>query len=139
MKSFPKEVLDAFEQTKAVRQLAHAPYSQLQVGAALKVKGQNELVLGCNVENASYGATICAERTAITRAIATYGKTEWEYMVLSSTSPHGVIPPCGMCLQVLQEFVVEDFPVYLGDQHQLLEKYLFSQLLPIKFRPKMLP
>lgn len=123
---------EAYHVAKKSRLKAHAPYSQFFVGAALKVKGQEEIIPGCNVENISFGGTICAERNALSASIANHGKQDFEYIVIvCDTDPLTV--PCGMCLQVLAEFCPADFPVHLGDLKELKKTYLLSELLPHTF------
>lgn len=85
----------------AARGRAHAPYSRFRVGAALRC-ADGAVVAGCNVENLSYGATICAERAAVVAAVAS-GRTR--FAALAVAGPEGVaIAPCGVCRQVLSEF-----------------------------------
>jgi cytidine deaminase len=83
----------------AVRANAHAPYSKFQVGAAL-LTASGEIVTGCNVENASYGLTICAERVAVGSAVAA-GHRQIVAVAVATSSGHA---PCGACRQVLSEF-----------------------------------
>jgi cytidine deaminase len=88
---------------------AHAPYSKYLVGAALLTKS-GKVFAGCNVENASYGLTNCAERTAIFTAVAA-GEKEFEAIAIAAAKP---IPfPCGACRQVMSEFFNPDTPVYI--------------------------
>ena len=123
---------DAYRVAKESRLKAHAPYSNFFVGAALKVKGVDELIPGCNVENISFGGTICAERNAIISSVAHYGKQEFEYMVIvCDTKPLTV--PCGMCLQVLAEFCPPEFPIHLGDMEGVKKSYQLRDLLPKVF------
>lgn len=111
---------------------AHAPYSKFFVGAALKIKGVEELIPGCNVENASYGATVCAERTAFQVARALHGNFVPEYLVLvTDTQP--AVAPCALCLQVMSEFCDGDFPIYLANTQGLESRVSFENLLPIRF------
>jgi cytidine deaminase len=85
----------------AARARAHAPYSNFQVGAAL-LCDDGAVIPGCNVENASYGATICAERTAVAAAVA-QGRARFAAIAVSG--PPGIaLGPCGICRQVLSEF-----------------------------------
>jgi cytidine deaminase len=94
----------------AARNNAHAPYSGFKVGAAVKTK-DGPIYQGCNVENRSYGATICAERIAVGSAISS-GATRMEgVVVVTDTSPPS--PPCGLCLQVLAEFGNAQLPILL--------------------------
>ena len=95
----PDDIQRLFESARSAAASAYAPYSKFTVGAAiLTVEG--EIITGCNVENSSYGLTICAERTAATRAIV-QGKHQWRAIAI--VSPTGVTP-CGACRQVLAEF-----------------------------------
>lgn len=125
---------EAYKQALEVRKKAYAPYSKFFVGAALKVKGDNELCLGCNVENASYGGTICAERSALLQAVARYGAKNFkpEYIVLVTGSEE-VDSPCGMCLQVMSEFVDPDFPIHLSNLEGIRKTVAFKELLPRPF------
>ena len=113
------------------RENAYAPYSGYRVGAALCLKNDAGCVSGCNVENASYGATICAERSAICRAVAEKGsKVEFDHLVLVTQTP---APPCGMCLQVLSEFVEGDFPIYLATPDGIQQSLTLNDFLPHRF------
>ena len=129
---YEAKVVQAYEQAKIVRERAHAPYSNFLVGSALKIKNDDQFYLGCNVENASYGATICAERNSILNAIAYNGKCDFEFIVLvCDTTPVSI--PCAMCLQVFSEFVDGDFPIYLSNLQGIQKKMTFKELLPVKF------
>ena len=139
MKNVPTPVARAFALACEVRDRAYSPYSKLNVGAVLKLRGQEEYISGCNIENASYGATICAERSAVCQALSRFGSCEFEFLVLTSSSPSGVIPPCGLCLQVLHEFVAPEFVIYLGDSQEILEQCVFSDFFPKTFSKDMLP
>ena len=118
---------------KAVQQRAYAPYSDFQVGVALLSEG--EIFTGCNVENASLGATVCAERHAVAAMIKA-GKQRIEGLVVVTPA---VQPksPCGLCRQVLAEFHHHgDFEILsLGSQGAEF-RILFSQLHPLGFGPK---
>ncbi len=128
MMKISAEVQKAYELAKAAREKAHAPYSQFQVGAALKLKNKDEYIIGCNVENASFGATICAERTAILSSVAKYGKQSFEYIVVvTKTSP--AIGPCGLCLQTFAEFCEPDFLVYFANLQGIERVVAFKDLL----------
>jgi cytidine deaminase len=127
------EIIDnAFQVALKARDNAHAPYSKFQVGAAIKIKSDDVIYPGCNVENASYGATVCAERNAILSAVARKGKIEIEFVVVAcNTKP--VTVPCALCLQVLSEFTTPDTPIYLGDLESIKKTVLFKDLLPMPF------
>jgi homotetrameric cytidine deaminase len=114
------------------RKNAYAPYSNFKVGAAVKFKGHDLISAGCNVENASYGATICAERGAILSGIASHGQTEIDHLVVvTDTDP--VTVPCALCLQVLSEFCGPETPIYLGNLDGVKDMRLFKELLPMPF------
>ena len=135
-----KIVLEAYEKAKSAMINAYTPYSGFKVGAALVTAEGERIYKGCNVENSSYGATICAERTAILSAIAAEGVSEQQKETRSMFSFLIVVaetetptPPCAICLQVLSEFCNADFPVYLANKRGILKKVLFSELLPFPF------
>jgi cytidine deaminase len=116
---------------RAAAQRAYVPYSRFRVGAALS--GPFGVICGCNVENASYGMTICAERTAIVTAVAA-GHTRFDRIAISlPDSPPGSPPsafmPCGACRQVLAEFVGPEFPVLI--EH--VGRFRFADLFPHPF------
>lgn len=118
-----------------VRENAHAPYSEYFVGAALKTKNSPEIFTGCNVENASFGATLCAERTAITSAVSKLGRIMITDLVLVTKEP---APPCGMCLQVISEFSCSETRIYLATAEEIFHTHNLSDLLPLQFSPKNL-
>ncbi|PIR25886.1 MAG: cytidine deaminase [Deltaproteobacteria bacterium CG11_big_fil_rev_8_21_14_0_20_42_23] len=86
---------------KIIRKKAYAPYSKFQVGAALETKS-GKVFLGCNVENASYGLTDCAERVAVMKAVSEGSKSFSRIAIVANTD--GPIAPCGICRQILFEF-----------------------------------
>lgn len=110
---------------------AYAPYSRFRVGAALA--GSFGVVCGCNVENASFGVTICAERTAIVAAVAAGHRRFDRIAIALPDSPPGspatAFMPCGACRQVMAEFVGPDFPVLI-DQ---VGEFRFAELFPNPF------
>lgn len=129
-----KDIERAYQVAKDVRLKAHAPYSKFLVGAALVLEN-GEIIPGCNVENASYGGTICAERNAFCGAVAQHGKLKPKAMVLV-TNPKAT--PCGLCLQVMAEFCSPEFPLYLSDTSSLGPKVTLKELLPHPFGPDKL-
>ena len=115
---------------KEAMEKAYAPYSKFKVGAALLAKN-GEVFLGCNVENASYGATICAERTAITKAISEGVKEFEKIAIVASSGDYAA--PCGICRQVLYEFL-PDGEVILDSDHEGMKVMSLKELLPMGFR-----
>ena len=111
---------------------AYAPYSKFQVGAALLAK-DGRVFKGCNVENASYGATNCAERTAIFKAVSE-GCREFDAIAIVASSGD-LVPPCGICRQVLAEFMPEG-KVVLDSEEKGMVTYLVRELLPCGFSSK---
>ena len=112
---------------------AYCPYSKYSVGAAL-LAGSGKIYSGANVENASYAATICGERTAIVKAISE-GEREIKAIVIASDNGAS---PCGVCRQVMCEFG-EDFPVIMVDKKgQIIAEALFDELLKIPFNASFL-
>ena len=112
---------------------SYAPYSHFNVGAAL-LCADGSVYLGCNVENASYGACNCAERTSVFKAVSE-GKRKLSAIAVVG-GPHGCVrelcPPCGICRQVLSEFAGADFRVILYDGEKT-ESHTLSSLLPLGF------
>lgn len=118
---------------KTAMERAYAPYSGFRVGAALLGKS-GKVYLGCNIENASFSPTICAERTAFAKAVSE-GEREFESIAVVGGKDgriEGVCPPCGVCRQVMAEFCREDLPVYLAAGDHIETKTL-GQLLPLGF------
>lgn len=112
-----------------IQQRAHAPYSGFKVGAAL-LSTVGQQFVGCNVENASYSLTTCAEQVAITSAIAA-GQKQFAALAIAST---GGVTPCGGCRQVLAEFC-SDLPIFLVDtnQNNAVVELKLADLLPHRF------
>ena len=108
---------------------AYAPYSGFSVGAALLADNGN-VYRGCNIENASYGATICAERTAISAAVAD-GSRKFDKIAIVSSSGEYTFP-CGICRQVMAEFMKEDGMVVLMEGDNIKE-FRLDELLPHSF------
>lgn len=119
-----------------VKKRAYAPYSGFQVGAAL-LMADGQMASGCNVENASFGGTICAERGAVMKAISQGAKTPIEAVFVASSSPQAW-PPCGLCLQVLSEFCRPTTLVATFNKDKKEKLFQFSDLLPESFDPSYL-
>lgn len=123
------------------RMLAYTPYSHFKVGAALL--GTNGIVYkGCNVENASYPATNCAERTAIFSAVAA-GQTEFEAIAIvggkEGAEELELCAPCGVCRQVMREFCIpEKFEIILAKNKTDYKVFTLEELLPMSFGPENL-
>lgn len=126
----PEEQQALIDAALAAARQAYAPYSKFQVGAALAVAG-GAIFSGCNVENASYGLTICAERVAVGAAVSA-GHQEFRAMAIAS---QGAATPCGACRQVLAEFA-GSIPILLvdTDSGQAQQSVNLSELLPLTFK-----
>jgi len=114
---------------RQARQNAYAPYSGFAVGAALRTRS-GRVFTGSNVENASYGLTICAEQVAVTKAVSE-GERDLEAIAVVSK---GAVAPCGACRQVLAEFN-PDLRVILADVEGNCREFRLSELLPEAFLP----
>ena len=120
-----------------IRENAYAPYSNFQVGACVLGRS-GKMYVGCNIENSSYGATICAERTAISQAVA-QGETSIQKIAIVGGSRGGRLeycPPCGICRQVMREFSdPKTFEIILATSEEKYEIRTLEQLLPDSFGP----
>ncbi|MBQ3604017.1 MAG: cytidine deaminase [Clostridia bacterium] len=115
------------------RMESYSPYSGYSVGAAV-LTASGEIFSGCNIENASYGATMCAERTAIFSAIAAGHKNFTAIAIVGGKDGEADLPyPCGMCRQVLSEFCDKDFKVIIARSETDFEEYTLGELLPHSF------
>ena len=115
------------------REMAYAPYSGFRVGAALLAKS-GKVYKGCNVENAAYSPTNCAERTAVFKAVSE-GEREFLAIAIVGGMDENIADfcaPCGVCRQVLAEFCGKDFRVILGNPNNVKE-YTFEEILPFAF------
>lgn len=119
---------ELLQEAKRAYTNSYAPYSNFQVGAALLTKG-GKLYLGCNIENASYGATNCAERTAIFKAVSE-GEREFECLAVAAAD-NSTAYPCGICLQVIHEFMPEG-RIILEKDGKLIS-FSVKELLPLGF------
>ena len=122
------------EAAKRVRENAFAPYSNFKVGAAVETKS-GKIFTGCNVENASYGLTVCAERVAIFKAISE-GETEFAKIAVVADTPE-LTPPCGACRQIIWEFC-GDIPVIMANLEDETETLQMEELFPRAFDRKYL-
>jgi cytidine deaminase len=108
---------------------AYVPFSKLSVGAAV-LTAQNRIFSGCNIENSSYGLTICAERVAIFEAVSAGQRDIRALLVYADTAE--LTPPCGACLQVLNEF--SENPEIVLTEGRSTKAYRLRELLPLAFR-----
>ena len=131
----PDVVLKAHKKAVAVRLNSYSPYSKFKVGSAL-VTNSGDIYVGTNVENASYGGTICAERVAIVEAVKKGDKKFKHIVVVTDTKMQ--TPPCGMCRQVMAEFFNDKTQIWIGDLKEVKSVYTFKELLPEAFGPKNL-
>ncbi|MES3038452.1 MAG: cytidine deaminase [Bdellovibrionota bacterium] len=124
--------------TKAfdARKSSHSPYSTVKVGAAV-LTAKGKIYQGCNIENASYGATVCAERVAIWKAVSEDAAVPLD-VVCVATSEGEIWPPCGLCRQVMAEFCSPNTWVIAASSKTKFKVYLFAELLPDAFTPKFL-
>ncbi len=122
------------EAARAARRHAHAAYSNFMVGAALET-ADGTVVTGCNVENATYGLTICAERVAMFKAISEGHRTFRRIAVVADTQ--APTPPCGACRQILWEFG-GDLEVILANLERETGRHQLSTLLPLPFDARLL-
>ena len=134
----PAASLDEIRQTlvvaaQQVRQRAYAPYSKYYVGAAL-LADSGEIFTGCNVENAAYPATICAERTALVKAIS---EGVQQFKAIAVVTENGGFP-CGTCRQMLNEFAPQMRVIVANEHGQIQHDLLLSDLLPHGFGPAQL-
>lgn len=120
---------ELFELAKKASKQAYAPYSKFRVGAAL-VTATGNIYSGCNVENASYGLSICAERNAIFNMVTNGDKLIREIAIYVNSDK--LFSPCGACRQVLAEFG-EDITIYYGNDNEIVQTTL-KEILPHTFR-----
>lgn len=127
------------EEAIAASKLAYAPYSHYHVGAALLTE-EGQIYTGCNIENASFGATNCAERTAFFKAVSEGNKCFRAIAIVGGLTEDGEANPfsdyaypCGICRQVMQEFCKQDFVILVAKSSEDYKKYTLRELLPCGF------
>lgn len=123
------EKIELIQNAKLAAEKAYAPYSGCKVGAAILTK-EHKIITGCNVENASYGLTICAERNAIASAI-NQGYHHFIAIAVYVDMDY-IFTPCGACRQVISEFC-DDIPIYLASRSDSLDT-TSAALLPLSFK-----
>lgn len=114
-------------------QQSHSPYSLAKVGSAILTE-DGTVYGGCNIENSSFGGTVCAERVAIWKAISEGHKRIKRVYVYTDAG----WPPCGLCRQVMSEFASPDLEVVIGDKAGKEQTWKFKDLLPLAFTPEHL-
>ena len=127
----PEELV---RQALAAMKFAYVPYSGFTVGAALLTKS-GKVYLGCNIENAAYGPSNCAERTAIFKAVSE-GEREFAAIAVvggKDGNAADIFPPCGVCRQVMQEFCAPDFMIYMGRSDDSYVAVRLEDFLPYGF------
>ena len=129
----PKELVALAEQA---RERSYCPYSRFAVGAAL-LCADGTVFTGCNIENAAFGPSVCAERTAIFKAVSE-GHRDFAALAVAGGPAGSPVerecPPCGVCRQVLREFCADVFPVYMSGGNGTYRMLRLSRLLPASFR-----
>lgn len=123
------EIEKLISKANEAKQLSHSPYSKFRVGASL-LTVENEIITGCNIENASYGLTICAERVAIFKAYSE-GKRKFKSIVITSDDKN-FCSPCGACRQIIWE-LCGDIDVILVDGNNNYKIFKASDFLPLPF------
>ena len=121
---------ELFEKALEMLDFSYAPFSKFRVGTAVLAK-DGRVFTGCNVENSSFGGTICAERTAICKAVSE-GAREFEKIAIVSSA--GEAWPCGICRQFMKEFCDDDFEIITGNDVDNLRKYTMKEILPEGFK-----
>ncbi len=132
---------ELIEEAKKARRRAYVPYSGFGVGAAL-VAGDGKIYHGCNIENAAYGPTNCAERTAFFKAVYEGERSFLRIAIVGGKSEEDCnrpCAPCGVCRQVMMEFCdPKEFEIVLADQERGYRVYRLEEMLPLGFGPKNL-
>lgn len=122
--------IDMLDMAREAMKKAYSPYSGFKVGAAVAAE-DGHIYTGCNVENASYGAAVCGERTAAVKAVSEGHK---RFTKIAITGSSGCFTyPCGICRQFLSEFMTEDAVVILEDCNEGIKEIKFSELMPYAF------
>lgn len=126
---------ELIETARLARENAYAPYSNFRVGAVVETS-QGEIYSGCNIENSSYGLTVCAERTALAKAVSE-GRREFRRVVVIADT-RIPIPPCGACRQVILELCGSDVQVVMANLDGQIVTRGIEELLPIPFDKSLL-
>ena len=134
-----KIIKELISKAAGMRKISYTPYSKFNVGAALLAKN-GQVYTGCNIENASYTPTICAERTAFFKAVSE-GVRDFKAIVIAG-GPDGqwddlpFCSPCGVCRQVMSEFCKDDFRIICAQSVDKYTEYTLPEIIPDRFGPK---
>ena len=129
-KEMESRIETLLQAAKIAKEHAYAPYSHFHVGAAL-ITPAGKIYSGCNVENASYGLTICAERNAIFKMVCDGEQQIEEMLILGDTDEF--LPPCGACRQVIAEFSRKKSIIYMCNKYEQWKKVTVGEILPYTF------
>ena len=129
--------IDLQKMAREAMQFSHSPYSQKKIGASVLLSN-GKAYSGCNIENASYGGTVCAERVAIWKAFSENLVDEKIVEVVVSSNEASPWPPCGFCRQVMAEFCTPNTKVKLINLQAVEVNYIFKDLFPAAFKPEHL-
>lgn len=125
--------MDLRQKAFAAAQHSHSPYSHAKVGSAI-VMEDGSVYQGCNIENSSFGGTVCAERVAIWKAVSEGHKRIKRVYVYTDAG----WPPCGLCRQVMAEFAAPDLEIVIGDKDGKEQVLKFKDIMPLAFTPEHL-
>jgi cytidine deaminase len=129
------DVKELFKYALLARENSHSPYSGCKVGASIRI-ANGRIFSGCNIENSSYGATVCAERVAIQKAVSELGEIQVTDVMVVVQAPEAW-PPCGMCRQVIAEFGPQA-RIYMSNIEGNYQTLPFNDLFPQAFTPDFL-
>lgn len=118
-------------------QFAYSPYSTKKIGASVLLSNGN-IYSGCNIENASYGGTVCAERVAIWKAFSENKNSEKIIEIFVASNEGQPWPPCGLCRQIMSEFALPETKITLVNLNNVEETYTFDELFPHAFKSEHL-
>lgn len=134
-----EQIRELAQKALDMRAMSYVPYSHFRVGAALLTE-DGQIITGCNIENAAYGPTNCAERTAFFKAVSE-GIYGFKAIAIAGGPEDGELQycaPCGVCRQVMAEFCESDFKIYLVKSAEDRKEYTLAELLPERFGPSNL-
>ncbi len=133
MQALPADLQELYKEALRVQKNSYSPYSGYPVGAAIRTQS-GKIYTGCNVENSSFGGTVCAERVAIFKAVSEEGRIEIaSAVVVTDATP--AWPPCGFCRQVFSEFSGADTPIIAANLQGATQIFRFQDLMPAAFTP----